>query len=224
MRLSPAARSTRLTVAGETPACFAMCLPPALAAQRDDLGDALGAGRAMQPVLARRAVDQAGGAFRLEPRQPLARRSRADACGSCGGLRRLPALHRRDQMLSTKWRRRHSYECSSGPPGIAKASATSASSVPPVDNLLRAHIQRAIERIINPRNIRIAISGEAFDAIARTLPFGSVGYKNELNERGERLIWLDWLVLNRLRAMRGPGESYSDVILRIVADTAPVWR
>ena len=65
--------------------------------------------------------------------------------------------------------------------------------------------------------IRIAISVEAFDAIARTLPFGSVGYENEINERGERLIWLDRLVLNRLRAVRGPGESYSDVILRIAA-------
>ena len=62
--------------------------------------------------------------------------------------------------------------------------------------------------------IRIAISVEAFDAIARTLQFGSVGYENEINERGERLIWLDLLVLNRLRAMRAPGESYSDVILR----------
>jgi hypothetical protein len=41
-----------------------------------------------------------------------------------------------------------------------------------------------------------------------------VGYENEINERGERLIWLDPLALNRLRAMRGPGESYSDVILR----------
>ena len=39
--------------------------------------------------------------------------------------------------------------------------------------------------------IRIAISVEAFEAIARTLPLGSVGYENETNERGERLIWLD---------------------------------
>lgn len=62
--------------------------------------------------------------------------------------------------------------------------------------------------------IRIAISVEAFEAIARTLQFGSVGYENEINERGERLIWLDLLVLNRLRAMRVPGESYSDVMIR----------
>jgi hypothetical protein len=39
--------------------------------------------------------------------------------------------------------------------------------------------------------VRIAISQAAFDAIARTLTFGSVGYENEVNERGERLIWLD---------------------------------
>jgi hypothetical protein len=62
--------------------------------------------------------------------------------------------------------------------------------------------------------IQIAISQAAFEAIAATLPLGSVGYENETNERGERLIWLDHAVVARLKAMRGPGESYSDVILR----------
>jgi hypothetical protein len=68
--------------------------------------------------------------------------------------------------------------------------------------------------------VRIAISEAAFEAIARTLPLGSVGYENKTNAKGERLIWLDPTVLNRLRAMRGPGESWSDVILRLVADAA----
>jgi hypothetical protein len=45
-----------------------------------------------------------------------------------------------------------------------------------------------------------------------------VGYENETNERGERLIWLDPTVLKRLRAMRGPGESCSDVIMRLAAE------
>jgi hypothetical protein len=63
--------------------------------------------------------------------------------------------------------------------------------------------------------IRIAISIEAFEAIARTLPLGSVGYENETNERGERLVWLEDAMADRLGAMRGPTESYSDVILRI---------
>ena len=39
--------------------------------------------------------------------------------------------------------------------------------------------------------IRITISVEAFEAIARTLPLGSVGYEAEANERGERLIWIE---------------------------------
>ena len=64
--------------------------------------------------------------------------------------------------------------------------------------------------------IRIAITQAAFDAIAATLPVGSTGYENETNERGERLIWLDHAVVSRLRAMRGPGESFSDAILRLV--------
>jgi len=36
---------------------------------------------------------------------------------------------------------------------------------------------------------------------------------------GQRLIWLDRAVVDRLGAMRGPGESYSDVILRIARET-----
>jgi hypothetical protein len=35
--------------------------------------------------------------------------------------------------------------------------------------------------------IRIAITQAAFEAIAATLPLGSVGYENEVNERGEQL-------------------------------------
>ena len=38
--------------------------------------------------------------------------------------------------------------------------------------------------------VRIAISQAAFDAIAKTLALGSVGYENATNEKGERLIWL----------------------------------
>jgi hypothetical protein len=66
--------------------------------------------------------------------------------------------------------------------------------------------------------IRIAISVEAFEAIAGTLPVGSVGYESEPNEHGERTVWLDDVWVDRLGAMRGPGESYSDVILRLAAD------
>jgi hypothetical protein len=66
--------------------------------------------------------------------------------------------------------------------------------------------------------VRIAISQAAFDAIAKTLPLGSVGYENAANEKGERLIWLDPSVVDRLRSLRGPGESYSDVILRLAAE------
>jgi Putative antitoxin len=72
--------------------------------------------------------------------------------------------------------------------------------------------------------IRIAISVEAFEAIAKTLPFGSVGYENKINDRGERLIWLEPDVFDRLRALRGPGESYSDVILRLASRSGQEGR
>ena len=62
--------------------------------------------------------------------------------------------------------------------------------------------------------IRISITAEAFEAISATLPLGSVSFEGEPDANGERQIWLEPGVLNRLRALRGPGESYSDVILR----------
>ena len=46
--------------------------------------------------------------------------------------------------------------------------------------------------------VRIAITTEAFEAIARTLPLGSVGYEAEANERGERYVWLAAAVVNKL--------------------------
>jgi hypothetical protein len=72
--------------------------------------------------------------------------------------------------------------------------------------------------------IRIAISEAAFAAIAATLPLGSVGYENKTDEHGEKLIWLDRAVVDRLRAMRGPEESFSDVILRIAEQDALAVR
>jgi hypothetical protein len=60
---------------------------------------------------------------------------------------------------------------------------------------------------------------------ARTYnPLGSVDNEAEPNDRGERTHHLAGacrsrpaLVLNRLKTMRGPGESYSDVILRLAS-------
>jgi hypothetical protein len=38
--------------------------------------------------------------------------------------------------------------------------------------------------------IRIAISQAAFEAIANTLMLGSVGFENQVDANGQRLIWL----------------------------------
>ena len=63
--------------------------------------------------------------------------------------------------------------------------------------------------------IRIAITQAAFEAIARALPLGSVSFENKIDENGDRLIWLELNGVDRLRAMRGRGESWSHVILRL---------
>jgi hypothetical protein len=60
--------------------------------------------------------------------------------------------------------------------------------------------------------IRIAITQAAFDAICATLSLGDTGYENAINEKGERLIWLPRDAIAKLNHLRGPGESYSDVV------------
>ena len=51
--------------------------------------------------------------------------------------------------------------------------------------------------------IRIAITQAAFDALAATLPLGSVAYETELDAKGERLIWLEEIWVNKLAALHG---------------------
>jgi hypothetical protein len=63
--------------------------------------------------------------------------------------------------------------------------------------------------------IRIAITPATYAAIAATLP-GSVGVEPQRAPNGDCFVWLDPRLVNRLKALRGPGESYSDVILRLV--------
>jgi hypothetical protein len=67
----------------------------------------------------------------------------------------------------------------------------------------------------------LAISEAAFDAIAATMPLGSVGYEAEVVANGEQLIWLARNVVDRLKPLRGPGESNSDVILRLASGGEP---
>jgi hypothetical protein len=66
--------------------------------------------------------------------------------------------------------------------------------------------------------VRIAISQAASDAIASRLPPGSTGYENAVNDEGERLIWLERRMLDKLNSYRRAGESYSDVILRLAGE------
>jgi hypothetical protein len=68
-----------------------------------------------------------------------------------------------------------------------------------------------------PAMIRIAITPAAFDAIAATLPVGSVAFEPDTGDKGERHIWLVPEIVNKLRHLCGPGESYSDVILKVAA-------
>jgi hypothetical protein len=56
------------------------------------------------------------------------------------------------------------------------------------------------------------------------LPLGSVGYEAQPNAKGERLIWLEASpIADRLAALHGPGESYSErALTQINAVTVPI--
>jgi hypothetical protein len=64
--------------------------------------------------------------------------------------------------------------------------------------------------------IKIAIIVETFDALASTLPLGSVASPENLDAKGECHVWLEPMVVDHLKFLRGPGESFSDVIHRLV--------
>ena len=61
--------------------------------------------------------------------------------------------------------------------------------------------------------IRIAISQAAFEAIAKTLLLGNVSFEQATNERSATCGELR--IVDRLRSLRGDGEDYSQVILRL---------
>jgi hypothetical protein len=65
--------------------------------------------------------------------------------------------------------------------------------------------------------IRITITAEAYLAICATLPLGSAMVEPEVDAKGERQIWVEPAAVDKLARLRGPDESYSDVILRLAA-------
>jgi hypothetical protein len=63
--------------------------------------------------------------------------------------------------------------------------------------------------------IRVALTDAAYDAIASTLPKGAARWPMQ-RDQGQCFIQVEAAVVDRMRAMRRPGESYSQVILRLV--------
>jgi hypothetical protein len=59
----------------------------------------------------------------------------------------------------------------------------------------------------------------AFEAIKATLPNGADVWPGEPDGQGGFKIALNRRFVDRLGAMRGPVESYSDVILRLTSDS-----
>ena len=64
---------------------------------------------------------------------------------------------------------------------------------------------------------RVIYKRLAFQAIVDTLP-ASVGFENKRAANGDWFIWLDHATVAKLKAMRAPGDSFSDVILALAKD------
>jgi len=62
--------------------------------------------------------------------------------------------------------------------------------------------------------IRIAISPAAYAVILATHP-ASAGLQRSNAPNGDFYVWLEPKYVDRLRALRGTGETYSDVIMRL---------
>jgi hypothetical protein len=92
-------------------------------------------------------------------------------------------------------------------PGSASATPLSGDCVAP-RNYRSAEIKW-------PEMIRVVLTDEAYDAIASTLPKGAARWPMQ-RERGQCFIQVEAAVVDRMRAMRRPGESYSEVILKLV--------
>jgi hypothetical protein len=69
--------------------------------------------------------------------------------------------------------------------------------------------------------IRIAISLAAYEAIKSTLASNTTLRPPQRDERGDYLILLEEKWLNALGGLRGPGESYGDVILSLAGNRRP---
>ena len=65
----------------------------------------------------------------------------------------------------------------------------------------------------------ITITAEAYAAIKATLPADAQTWPTSPPDQGDVvIICLDQATVDRLSATRGPGDCYSDVILRLAAE------
>jgi hypothetical protein len=63
--------------------------------------------------------------------------------------------------------------------------------------------------------VRVVLTDAAYDAIASTLPKGAARWPMQ-RDRDQCFMQVEAAVVDRMRAMRRPGDSYSEVILRLV--------
>jgi hypothetical protein len=66
--------------------------------------------------------------------------------------------------------------------------------------------------------VRIAMSAEAYAAIASILPPGAKVGPLQIAPNGQYRVWLPRAFVDRLARSRRARESYSDVILRLAAE------
>ena len=86
-------------------------------------------------------------------------------------------------------------------------------------NLRLSAAYRGTERLLQAlcrAMIAVTVSGKAYGAIVAFLPSPS-GAVQEIVPDREYLVWLPQAAVDHLRVLRAPGETFSEVILRLAS-------
>ena len=70
------------------------------------------------------------------------------------------------------------------------------------------------EALLRHQMIRLSVTPAAHAVIVATMP-ASASTEKHPTTRGDVRVWVEPEYVDRLRAMRKPGESFSDVIVRL---------
>jgi hypothetical protein len=146
-------------------------------------------------------------------------------CNANLSSRNGPRGRRRPQLSGLQSLQSHQLSTEQQPSGRCDNPAPPVSELAAGDGPAHRHGGRgrrrphgATRRRVWVRNGPPSINARRLHSLTQDLIFGNepeLSSAPASDEKGNREIWLEPHILNKLRTIRGPGESYSNVILRL---------